>query len=1094
MALINMNEDWKALTKTGASLELPAFAGLPDKSLEKQDTLNSTGSLPLLPGTFLQGGQKHGSANTARLDQLRALRTSAGFSLIAGSSLLLKICQMDMDYPPSLRDYVRLALKKLMRDIADKDLNPDVIRVRLSTDTNPEVDTLGRERFSRHLSLTDIALLSLNEGIGPELTLFKFSDDLMDAAAPALTVKAMIHLIVGSTWVDDYRALLEKFWRDHRTTFRAVAKLGFLDNLVRYRARQLISEDGYLLALEALGLKSFPGSPLALLAPVRGSLSTIYMLAVGETVLSGTLQIRSDNTSHCFIHGLDPERPPVEYISEDPRQMLQKMIETLDPGSTPEQVEGPVRLSTVEGDVFTAVTAAQERLSLDFLHQHVGLAAQPDTLRIIKRGMRLFGIVDVWQSQPDILARVPTPQRTANAVMTDLLQRRYNIGHDPDKIFIRYVRGHSLEPLGHARHGGNDFNIPSDKPISLSEALVYNYRVPVATGYIDHGARNVVYLDLAGNGEWAAERELKIKAGVIEGMIREIDFLSLMSRDRVSFWQQNRADVEAALQSHFVHQALVCLKSGSLRRSGFDLISRALEQLTADTQDSPIDWKTPGFALQHSVFEAPKAQYCPSLLILSHPSGPRRVLYQAGTLKAFHEFDNEHELDRYLRQAARDEAWRQAVLSYVPLRHHPRLDYILKVWSGAQAPTEPVSMLRPWTDTLRNHDTRLALANNKDELQVTASPFAYIRQTLEQNNEWDAQDIIVTSQEVTLLNWSRLLNHLQMLLAPMSVLLTPAAVASLVTELGIASLSLALAHLPGARHTEKSQATLDLLTLGLLQLPPVTPRLANALSRVSTPVRVAARSGSGIANHKTFSRWLARATRPRQTTLARFPNTDALLKCWSLPGNPAFSTLPVRVWKLRRQFLLWTAESSQARTLVVSTHGYYLPWSRTVRIPNGTELQVYAPHGHELIDPGLHRVVSRKTQPVAVLTSVDNRPAFTPQHPYLMTDKLMAGTSTPGSIRNYSLSKFQTPDDESYQSISRIVRNSNSSPLMGQVQHGPMDVLTVRNRFGTPHPTLEQLLDALFDNGIHYDRIVLVHCRCAALKSLLGQAPVYTAP
>jgi hypothetical protein len=1093
MALISMNENWKPVTETGASLEQPAFAALPDKSLEKQDTLNSTGSLLPLPGTSLEDSQEK-PANVAHLNRLKALRASAGFGPIAGSSLLLRVCQMDMDYPPSLRDYVRLALKRLMRDSTGKDLNPDAIRVRFTTDTNPEVNTQGREYFSRHLSLTDIALLSLNPVIGPGLTQYRFADKPLNAAAPELTVSFAINLIAHSTWLKDYTALLEKFWNDHRVTYRAVAKLGFLDRLADYHERKLITTDGYWLTLEALGLKAFPGSDLALLAPVRGGLSTVYMLTVGDTTLPGLLQVQSNNTSHCFIHTLDCRQAPTEYVSDQPEHMLRKLVEAIEPGSSPEHAGGKARLRIIQGDVFTAVTAAQETLSMNFLRQDVGLAGQPDTFPVIERGMRLFGAVDIWQSRPDILGRLPTPLSVAKAVMSDVLRRRHGISDDPDTIFIRYFRGHLQEPLGHVRQAGNDFSIPDDKPISLSEALVYNYRVPAATGYIDHGARNVVYLDPAGEGTWAAERELKIDVGAIEAIIREIDFLSLMSRNMASFWQQNGTDVEAALRGHFVCQALVCIKSGSLGRSGFDLISSALEQLSANPQGSAIDWKTPGFHLQHSAFEAPKLQYCPSLLILSHPSGPRRVLYQAGTLKAFREFDNQDALELYLRDAARDEAWRRAVLSYVPVRQQQRLDYIMRVWSGTQPPAEPVSVLRPWTDTLHNHDTRLALANNNDEHQVTTSPFAYIRQTLEQNNEWDAQDTVVTSQELTLVNWSRLLSHLQLLLAPMSVLLTPAAVANLVSELGIASLSIASAHLPGARHAEKRQAVLDLLTLGLLQLPPVMLRLTNALSRISTPARVAVRSGSASANHKTFSRWLARATRPRQTTFVRFLDTDAVLKCWSIPGNPAFSTLPVRAWKLQRQFLLWTAENSQARTLVVSTHGYYLPWSRTARIPNGTELQVYAPHGHELVDPGLHRVVSRRSRPFAVLTPADNRPALTAQHPYLLTDKLMAGTYTPGSIRNYSLSKFQTPFDESYQSISRIVRNSNNAPLMGQVAHGPMDVLTVRNRFGTPHPTLEQLFDALLDKGIHYDRIVLVHCRCAALKSLLGQAPVYTAP
>jgi hypothetical protein len=42
-------------------------------------------------------------------------------------------------------------------------------------------------------------------------------------------------------------------------------------------------------------------------------------------------------------------------------------------------------------------------------------------------------------------------------------------------------------------------------------------------------------------------------------------------------------------------------------------------------------------------------------------------------------------------------------------------------------------------------------------------------------------------------------------------------------------------------------------------------------------------------------------------------------------------------------------------------------------------------------------------------------------------------------------------------------------------------------------PTLEDLFAQLHRHGIHYDRILLVHCRCSAISSLLGRSPKYTA-
>jgi hypothetical protein len=44
------------------------------------------------------------------------------------------------------------------------------------------------------------------------------------------------------------------------------------------------------------------------------------------------------------------------------------------------------------------------------------------------------------------------------------------------------------------------------------------------------------------------------------------------------------------------------------------------------------------------------------------------------------------------------------------------------------------------------------------------------------------------------------------------------------------------------------------------------------------------------------------------------------------------------------------------------------------------------------------------------------------------------------------------------------------------------------------HPNLQDLFKSLSKQGIHYDKILLVHCRCAAINALMGRSPVYIAP
>ncbi|MFH7473845.1 hypothetical protein RA264_29140, partial [Pseudomonas syringae pv. tagetis] len=57
-----------------------------------------------------------------------------------------------------------------------------------------------------------------------------------------------------------------------------------------------------------------------------------------------------------------------------------------------------------------------------------------------------------------------------------------------------------------------------------------------------------------------------------------------------------------------------------------------------------------------------------------------------------------------------------------------------------------------------------------------------------------------------------------------------------------------------------------------------------------------------------------------------------------ITGAAAPSRVAVNAWKLGGRFLSWTSDRGKARTLVVSTHGYYTPWTATVKIPNCTEI------------------------------------------------------------------------------------------------------------------------------------------------------------
>ncbi len=69
--------------------------------------------------------------------QLKTLRNSPGFRLIADSALFLKACQLDMDFPPTRQDYVRQQLITLLLQKSGKALDPDALQITFSSEDRP---------------------------------------------------------------------------------------------------------------------------------------------------------------------------------------------------------------------------------------------------------------------------------------------------------------------------------------------------------------------------------------------------------------------------------------------------------------------------------------------------------------------------------------------------------------------------------------------------------------------------------------------------------------------------------------------------------------------------------------------------------------------------------------------------------------------------------------------------------------------------------------------------------------------------------------------------------------------------------------------
>jgi hypothetical protein len=1044
--------------------------------------------------------------------QLTRMHNSPVARLLAGSVWTLKAWQLELELPPAIQAYLDQRLEQALLERLGRPIDIDTLHIHFTTEENPTVENNGEEQFDLRLSLREIGRAVLDPPAFLALERCVIPDQPLHDDFPQFTPAALFELLGTAHWTREYELQVQRFWDRHADTWQMLATLSFLEGLRLSQRRQRISMDGYVLALDAAGFEQFPQTLQTRSPDKRIYRSAVHLLTLNDEPIPGVFHLRSRFTGHCYVHLLGAGTHCHDYISDDEPWDQDAVMKALN--ASPwhrmhldlSHAPNILRLSEPVEDLFTQLTHAHRQFSIDRLATTSPFESpayapedEDDVLMApIQAAMTLVSVQDHWHGEPTILDRIPTPTTVANRIMGKWLKGlNAALPHDldPKHVFIRYVRGHSTTPWGNPQLPPNHVVVPSETPVSLSDALIKNYREERANGYSDEGGRSVVYLDASGQGGWSPEAELPVTPASVEAYIDGVDLLDVMGRRLKRFWDRQGAAIERALKKTFIAQAVLGLKNGDLSPMGFGLLVTALEEAQHPPAQRQTQCCALGFYLNAGSVAGADAPPCVGLLMFKHKKQSTAVLYQAGQKQPFVEIEDARHLNQHLAHAAADEHWRKTLLNYMPSRFHERLAYITALWGGTAPVPAPVSDLRPWTERIYNEDVYRTRQGGIAEHEVSACPLAFMASGLRQNSHHDAEDSIVTDRELAIHHWTQQVSRLQVLLAPMALLMPVVMIASLTASAASLALNIQAASLPGHRAAERKQVFFAILSLGLLQLGPATPRLLRAFTQFATPAKVIG-AARALPSPRSFAAWLRGATHSRKTYVSTFFNGTVPMKTWTMLGNSRFGVEPVRVWKLGRKFLLWTSERNQARTLVVSSHGYYLPWTRTTAIPNGTELRTYAPHGQTLIDPTLHRVASQNVIPYSVLNTTQSVPGpnTPPFSTWLEADTLMAGTTLPGRIKNYTLAKFQSEHYESYRYIGHIVRNTQQSPLAGQLPSTPMDVLTVRNRFGMSNPTLQNLFNELDRHGIHYDKILLVHCRCSAVSSLLGRASDFHAP
>jgi hypothetical protein len=173
---------------------------------------------------------------------------------------------------------------------------------------------------------------------------------------------------------------------------------------------------------------------------------------------------------------------------------------------------------------------------------------------------------------------------------------------------------------------------------------------------------------------------------------------------------------------------------------------------------------------------------------------------------------------------------------------------------------------------------------------------------------------------------------------------------------------------------------------------------------------------------------------------------------------------------LGNELYLWTNNSGTggrtADALLISCHGGYIPrWKWTewregkdgwLKVPTWTTLVFYARHGESLDNPGILRIIQGHETPIDAAHPGD-------------------------SLRNYRLSKFQTRNGESYDTLVAGLHWTRPGRRV-YPSRDPFDFLTIRNRwwnkFGT---TLRFVLSRLEAENFYYPEIHCSFCRSSVV-------------
>ncbi|MGL4539634.1 MAG: dermonecrotic toxin domain-containing protein [Candidatus Rhabdochlamydia sp.] len=690
----------------------------------------------------------------------------------------------------------------------------------------------------------------------------------------------------------------------------------------------------------------------------------------------------------------------------------------------------------------------------------------------------------------------PNPYTTASEFMKKAIKDKLGLDIDPDKTFIQESFYETKIILVHPSLPARFKKKMKRSSQSLTEAALSNYQEAYS---FFNDIKTIIYQNHSGRAEYISRNQLlDISPKDIENIIQEADLDILHKNKLGSFWSTHADRVKYFIKHKFLQEALEAYQNKILSEKNFKMVSEVAFYSLAIEEADLSDFINP-----HLYMEALNiAGYSSTDIFLFRDTSQQQViLYISGNKTAFFIFKNYKQCINFLEKNAKNKPkWQQLLTSHFSLDVQDSVLNALKkgpfIGGGFSIATAPFP--KPIDPNSIQHSLTTK--------PIEKSLFETIQKNIQERSYLDANVIITSDRELMLKRILNAVKSIELLLLLPSFgfpLLNWGILAALTTEVA--------ANLYIAKNAdtvkERHQAAIDAginsveFIFSMAFLSARSLKVSKSQNEIILQDQEKLRllnSGSGVFSFSEKN--------PISEEL--FFDTTKSMKVWQMANSDGLlKHLDAKAWFLDEQFLLFTGKTKKAKHLIISSHGGYLPKSGIVQVPKNTDLVVLGPHGWQLVDPKTAKIAKGLVLPYGIINesaaiptqtalypSLFSRSANTHIHPRKTDIKLLAGTSVPGHIRNYTLSKYQRfgVGEESYLDIVRTIHHSRHPfPDIYKMGFQPVDILTIRNRRGKTLPTLADILKSLKSNGIHYDRITLEFCRSKISSSAATPALKY---